>query len=621
MERIMKTILLKNLELENFKGITGKWEFNPGKNVFLGRNGTGKTTLVDAEHWIRTGKNSLGLGQFDIKTIDAKGKALHGINHTVIAVYDVNGEELTLERSYVEKWTKSRGKSQKEFTGHTTTYRLNNQAKTSKREFDAKVVETFGDDEFRIVSTPGYFAKLPWEYRREFLFEISEMVDTDKVMDNVEGLREALGENSIVEKSATIKERRKQINDDLKTLPARIDELQNRFVEINKTINLEEAEKEQQIALDTLDVIKGKIAEAERGANPEHDQKLKEFNAELRRLRAMFEKEKGEVHQAEQKRWAKISLLEFDQNNLQDEINKIDLKITRLKDQYEEIFKEKFAPENITCKICGEVISCSNCDETPGEEEGIFNLQKADKLKEINNKGKAAVAKKKELSEKIVQLELEIKTLKEVPEPAILALKTTPDIQKLVEKIEKLTEEIDDLKGAEIPESLIEDRENAEVALRDCQEIVAQVKVTAGIKERIATLESKKADISKEFDQLEKIAFLIDQYNKLLAEQTEMAVNKLFEDVSFRMFTAQVNGNIVPVCDIMNKSNRPYETALSRGECLKADLDIIKTFSKFWNIYAPVFIDNAEALTDIPELDCQTIELRVSPQHKTLTQL
>ena len=75
-------IILKSLELFQFRKQTGKWSFKKGKNVFLGRNGAGKTTLCDAERWLRTGKDSQGSAKFDIKTIVDGEPASKG-NHSV----------------------------------------------------------------------------------------------------------------------------------------------------------------------------------------------------------------------------------------------------------------------------------------------------------------------------------------------------------------------------------------------------------------------------------------------------------------------------------------------------------------------------------------------------------
>ncbi len=158
--RKMKVIINK-IDLKGFKKLTGVWKLSEGGNTFLGKNGTGKTTLCDAERWLRTGKNSAGNAVFDIKTI-VEGRPISKHTHAVAVTYSIDGEPLMLERSYAEKWAKKRGSLNTEFSGHTTTYRINDQINVSKKYFDAKVAEFFGGEKFKLTSDPTYFAGLKW---------------------------------------------------------------------------------------------------------------------------------------------------------------------------------------------------------------------------------------------------------------------------------------------------------------------------------------------------------------------------------------------------------------------------------------------------------------------------
>ena len=51
---------------------------------------------------------------------------------------------------------------------------------------------------------------------------------------------------------------------------------------------------------------------------------------------------------------------------------------------------------------------------------------------------------------------------------------------------------------------------------------------------------------------------------------------------------------------------------------INASLDIINVFSDYYNVKAPVFIDNRESVTDIIHTDMQVINLVVSPEDKKL---
>jgi hypothetical protein len=61
----------------------------------------------------------------------------------------------------------------------------------------------------------------------------------------------------------------------------------------------------------------------------------------------------------------------------------------------------------------------------------------------------------------------------------------------------------------------------------------------------------------------------------------------------------------------------PYRSVNTAGQ-IQASLDIINTIQHHYGIFAPVFIDNAESITEIPVMQCQTVELIVSEGVKKL---
>jgi DNA repair exonuclease SbcCD ATPase subunit len=93
-------LLIKKISLEWFKGITTlDINFVDTTTIIKGRNGAGKSTIADALSWLLFGKNAKGETTFGIKTRDSQGNDIPHKDHTVTAVFLVDGKEVTLSRT------------------------------------------------------------------------------------------------------------------------------------------------------------------------------------------------------------------------------------------------------------------------------------------------------------------------------------------------------------------------------------------------------------------------------------------------------------------------------------------------------------------------------------------
>ncbi len=220
----------------------------------------------------------------------------------------------------------------------------------------------------------------------------------------------------------------------------------------------------------------------------------------------------------------------------------------------------------------------------------------------------------KDISKFIDELTTEKTELENVKEPAILSISSNLEIEIIKEAIKELSEIT---VNTDIPVEFINEKKAAEEELTAAQEVVAGIKATKDSQDRISELEETMGNMSSEFSKIEKFLFLYEKFNKKVAEQTEQPVNKMFGYVNFSLFETQVNGAIIPCCNVLNDEFKPF----SSGQEVRGGIDIAGTFSEFYGIKAPLFIDNAESVTEYPDMDCQIIELCHSKEHKTLTQI
>lgn len=82
---------LMSIKLTNFEGIKAL-EITPnGKSMSVyGDNGTGKTTIADAQAWLLFDKDSAFTPNFTPKMRDENGEEIHNIDCSVQAIYEIN---------------------------------------------------------------------------------------------------------------------------------------------------------------------------------------------------------------------------------------------------------------------------------------------------------------------------------------------------------------------------------------------------------------------------------------------------------------------------------------------------------------------------------------------------
>ena len=223
----MSKIKIIELSLRNFKGIKELKLTPKRKDMYIyGKNEAGKTTIMDAFIWLLFDKDSSNNSNFSIKTLNGEGNPIHMLEHEVLAKLSVDEKEIELQKIYKEKWTKKRGQANSELTGHTTDYFINGVPK-KKSEYTDYLSNIISEDLFKILTNPLYFnEKLKWQDRREIALKICGDIDDAEVIrkgEKLKPLRELLSEKTLQDLKAEMAAKRKKLNDELKSIPVRID--------------------------------------------------------------------------------------------------------------------------------------------------------------------------------------------------------------------------------------------------------------------------------------------------------------------------------------------------------------------------------------------------------------
>ena len=592
-------IKLKSLKLENFKGIKNlEIDFKEDVTNILADNGKGKTTIFDAYTWLLWDKDSLNRKDFSIKPYDKDGEEIHNLESMVEGTLAFDDEEITLKKIYKEIWTKKRGSTQVEFTGHTTDYYMN-AVPVKKKEYTDRLATVIDEENFNLLSNPIYFNQiLDKNKRRSIVLGLIEEIGPEEVLKENEDLKKLpLDKYTIDEIKAMAKDSAKKINKDIESIPARIDELEKSKI---GEIDFDSLEFRKNFVTPAIKEIDEKLADVSTSSDEikEITSKISELEQEKSKIKTNFEIEN---HKISSKNKNTLEEKEKDEKELQeinDTVARLAENIDYYRTEWVKINSSKYESD-FKCPTCGHDLEEHQIEEIIAK----FNLDKSEKLEIIEKEAARMTAriedykkrieelrsKKYELLEeikldeaKIKTLDDEIKTLKEK-----LSSLSTGDKTELIQKKEEFTKELDEL--------------NKTLSLQGQNE---------KLDERIKELEQQEKDLAKSYEEQQEIIYLCEKYIKTYVNLVSDKINAAFYNVKIKLFEQQINGGITETCEV-TLDGVPYSDLNSAGK-INAGLDVINAISEKLDIEVPIFIDNAESINELIKTEAQLVRLVVS---------
>ncbi|MCJ8153204.1 AAA family ATPase [Chryseobacterium sp. SSA4.19] len=666
----MNKVQLKRLSLLNFKGIRNlNIDFDNNTNIF-GDNGTGKTTIFDSILWLLFGKDSTDRKDFELKTLDSDNNVIPKIDHEVEGDFLVNSEPVRLKRVFREKWVKTKGALESEFSGNETLYYWND-VPMSQKQYNEKVGEIIDEKVFKLITSPSAFNSLKWQDRRDVLVKIAgEVSDADLAAGNEEyiALVAQLTSKSLDEYKKQIAATIKKAKDDIKMIPTRIDEVERSKPEavnaekINAEIKLKETEIQK---IDDQLLDKSKAFDEvinKRNANQDEIFKLSrkvnlivfeiaeraknevvsQGSKALQVQRLIDEKTNGELVPAE----SKVKRLESEKTNLQNSISSYENSILEKREQWQTENSKTFVfdENNAICPCCKRPLDAEKVAENKNQLLSNFNSNKKKVLDEINAEGKAISDKKTAAEKEIQELDIRISEGSKYIDnlkSSIGGLRNQLEAAKDEDKsnitaeqlIERYTAENTELSGLKSQIAALEAKEfnlpdqtennelrnkkvsiNSEIQiLRDSLKVNDQIKAAD---DRIAELQKEESMLAQSIANVEKTQFVIENFIKLKIDTIEDRINEKFSFVKFRLFKTQINGGVEECCDALI-NGVPFSDANTASK-INAGIDIINSLCEFYNVSAPIIIDNRESVVKLIDSPSQIINLFVSPEDKKL---
>ncbi|MEB8206610.1 hypothetical protein [Mammaliicoccus sciuri] len=652
-------IKLIKLVLDNFKGAK-HFELNAeGKDIVVkGENNTGKTTIADAFYWLLFNKDSKGATKFSIKTLDSAGEEINNLKHSVYAVLNIDGKEQHIKKTYSEKWTRKRGQAKSTFTGHETVYELGatEDELTPKKlkDFNEFINSIISDEQiFKLTTNPFWFNSLKQDERKKILMSlVNEVTDEDVINSDskLKELKKLLGDGSLEDFKMRISRNKKSINEDLKAIPVRVDEINHNMPEVRK-YNKQKLEEELTEINNQINQVDIEIKDVENGLEIEKiekDIKSKELDIQYlkdnhnhgnkRELTSLINQD-SELQRA-------IATKHRDLSNLTAELQKNEIvmeeqneKFKALGIKHKELMNEQKEFTTATvCDCCGQDIPEHMQQEAIQKMKENYNVDKSKRLEKIQSDGIEIRNKVKQLSEQNDEIE---STMEELKEEIEKETKNVEEIKENIKKIESNNTDVKDTdeykqldseikalkekKGQSI-QSMSEDVQNIvkskkEPLINQQQEIkqkLDDIQVSQRAIDRIKELETKQEQLAQEYNQLEHATFLTEEFTKQKVNLMEGSINDKFEITKFKLFDVQINQGVQDVC-IATHNGVPFDSGLNNAARINVGLDIINALSKHYNFYAPIMIDNAESVTEVHKTTSQQIQLEVSKKDKALT--
>lgn len=590
-----KNIITK-LRIKEFKGVELlELEFNDGDNKLYADNGVGKTTIADAISWMLTHKDSKNSATFSIKPLKPGTKqALVGTEPNVEIV--IGGVKLA-------KIAKEKLDKDGNFEGNLIKYYVNDIEK-QKGDYDIAVEKVFKTNTklLQVLTNALAFNNLKWQDQRALLQELF-ISDGDNTVDD-ETLARELGYDNLAEylKFSFMADVSKSLKNKIKALTTSLDHIKGQIAETKSNIHAysldyDKIKSDLKAKQGELDELKAKIDAV---PNPKEYEvaieKLKNENREL-------ELEHSENHLKNY--YAKLDELKSKKDNFKDIYNKLTNVINDYKRIVEENNKklEKLNNNDMTCHECKQSIS----DE-------IVNERKIAVLSELSNAKQFIENYEKERQDVVIQGKDVAKQIEQLEKTKSNGMpdEVKKTIEHNLESIQELKAKIDELKNDTTLEFTRSEKVIVEANIDSLKQSLAKEELQKTLIAREQKLIEEQQGIVNDMDKIEDDLEDIKKFILHKAKKMEETINNNFENLHFSLFKYNIDGEIGGEhCEVFWQE-KPF-SVLSRSEQIKAGLEIIFSINKKIGTCLPVVIDDAEAITTIPKINTQTIQL-IKPQ-------
>ena len=671
----MRSVKIKSLTLNNYRCFSGEREFHADfgeKTRVSGKNGSGKSTVMNAVMEVLTGKNADGTQADNVRPI-ADGQEVEGVDVERAVVLDIDGKETEIKKITKQKRERVDGVMQYVPRSNVNSYTVDG-ISFNQKKLDEFISENICPPETLLACcNPNAFLSLKSTTdMRAFLekmagFDLNEYIkslgdefaEVEEITKGhpIEQVQKTLNKQLSDQKKATAKAETEWKYEKGKSVDSGEDDI-TRLTEQkvgyeNQIAILDEQEKSlddmiaayDQKSKDILD-LKFEQSEIVRKANEgliqqkkaldseifslEQDKKSAENDLRMAEMDLKHAKMGVERHTAEVKKaqedWKEYSGREYPEERL------------------EAIKAERFDESSLVCPTCGRDLPEEQAEKIRADfeqkkakrikdEEDVktaFYESKDKKLTEITESGnKAAIdlkeAKKAkeeselkilEIKKKMFNLVLKIEDKKDELSklPESVDLSDNAEYQKITAEIEQAETALHEMENGSEQRREITDKRNGYI--RECAKIDAEInniqrKKQAHEEEVERLYQAFRESSQKEADIVRK-KDILKNFSIKKNERIASMINPVFSEFQFEFLEFTQDSNPVETCRMV--SNGIEYRDMNHSKKILAQADLLRGFQELSGLNLFVFIDDTESVNDenLPDMDRQMILLKVT---------
>lgn len=653
----MKNVKIKSLTLNNYRCFSGEHEFHADfgeKTRVSGKNGSGKSTVMNAVMEVLTGKNADGTQADNVRPI-VNGQEVEGVDVERTIVLNISGKETEIKKITKQKRERVDGVMQYVPGSNVNSYTVDG-ISFNQKKLDEFIAENICPPETLLACcNPNAFLSLKSTTDiRAFLekmagFDLNEYIkslgakfaEIEEITKGnpIEQVQKTLNKQLTDQKKATAKaetewkyEKGKSVDsgeDDLTRLAEQkasyenqiaildeqeksLDDVMTAYDQKSKNILDLKFEQSEIVRKSNEGLVNQKkklnenvvLFEQERKFT-ENDLRMAEMD--LKHANMGIERHTAEVKQA-QTGWKTYSEREYPEENL------------------EKIKAEQFDESSLVCPTCGQDLPVEQAEKIRSEferkkseriadEESVktsFYEAKDKKLTEITESGNKAAADLKEakkakeeaerkiaeLNQKITSLAMEIQgkqtELSKLPESVDLS--DNAEYQKISAKIEQAEAALREMNnGSEKRREIANKRKGF---IRECAKIDAEInniqRKKQAHEEEVEKLYQAFRESSQKEADIQRKKDILKNFSIKKNERIAEMINPYFEEFQFNFLSYTQNNDPVEVCEMIRKGVE-YRN-LNYSDQLICKVDLLCGFQKIQGVSLPIFIDNAESI-------------------------